>query len=124
MSDRSLRRIRSVEARPGYRLAVSWDQGRVAVVDLSDMISRGGVFTKLSDKNKFALVRVGENSRIVEWPEPSDEFGYPIIEIDADALFLKSQEQEDRVLASTMRNLVDNARKIGRIVTMKSRPSP
>ncbi|MDQ2801907.1 MAG: DUF2442 domain-containing protein [Pseudomonadota bacterium] len=119
MNDRAFRRIRSVEARPGYRLAVSWDQGRTGVVDLSDMISRGGVFAELADKQKFARVRIGENSRVVEWPEPEDELGYPIIEVDADALFVKLHEQQETTLAAAMRNVIETARKMGRLTVPK-----
>lgn len=117
MSDAPLRRIRSVEVRPGYRLAVAWDRGQTSLVDLSDMISKGGVFTELSDKAKFSAVRVGDNSRVVEWPEPKDESGYPIIEIDADALFEKARSQRMESLAAGVVKLVSPTRVRSRAAT-------
>ncbi len=90
-----LHKIKAVEARQGYRLSVVWDTGRQAVIDISDMISRGGVFAALSDKATFSAVRVGGGGRTIEWPEPADDMGYPVIEIDSTALAVKLQEQED-----------------------------
>ncbi len=108
MSGMTLRRIKSVDARSGYRLAVAWDRGQTSIVDLSDMISKGGVFKDLADKSSFAAVRVGENNRVVEWPSPKDDMGYPIIEIDADALFEKYSRQQTENIASTIKKLMDN----------------
>jgi hypothetical protein len=110
MSDthtRTLRRIKSVEPRPGYRLAISWERGPGVTVDLSEMISRGGVFADLTDKEKFSAVRIGENNRIIEWPMPEDDYGYPIISIDADALYIKSSQQNVESMATMMRTLLD-----------------
>jgi hypothetical protein len=98
------RKILSVEARPGYRLVLGWGGGRQAIVDLSDMISRGGVFAPLSDQNKFAAVRVGEKGRLIEWPEPKDDLGYPMIEIDSAALIYKVQQQLDSTLLDTVKS--------------------
>lgn len=114
MSTVPLRRIKSVEARPGYRLAIAWDRGQGSMVDLSDMISRGGVFEELSDSKKFGAVRIGENNRLVEWPAPSDELSYPLIGIDADALFEKSSHQQNDSLASSMRRMLDAVRAVGK----------
>jgi hypothetical protein len=96
MAEPALRRIKSAEARPGRRLAVAWDRGASVVIDFSDMIEKGGVFAPLADASTFNAVRVGENRRVVEWPEPKDDLGYPIIEIDAESLIAKAQQQRDR----------------------------
>ena len=117
MSETSLRKIRSVEAKSGYRLAISWERGQKTTVDLSDMINKGGVFSELSDATKFAAVRVGENSTIVEWPEPVDDLGYPLISIDGEALHEKAVFQNMRDVATAVRAMVDSA---GRV----ARPSP
>lgn len=89
------RKIRAVEATPGYRLAVAWEGGRPSVIDLSDMISRGGVFSALADEAAFSAVRVGEGGRVIEWPDPKDDLGHPVIEIDSIALAYRLQTQED-----------------------------
>ncbi len=100
----AFRKIVSVEARPGYRLAIGWGGNRHSVVDLSDMISRGGVFAALSDKDKFAAVRVGEKGRLIEWPEPADDLGHPVVEIDSSALIYKMSEQHDSALLETVKS--------------------
>lgn len=114
MSSVPLRRIKSVDPRPGYRLAISWERGPGSLVDLSEMISGGGVFQDLADAKNFNAVRIGENNRLVEWPMPVDELGYPVIGIDADALFEKSSQQQDASLASTMKKMLDAARTVGK----------
>jgi hypothetical protein len=98
------RKILSVEERPGYRLMLGWGGGRESIVDLSDMISRGGVFAALSDRDKFAAVRVGEKGRLIEWPEPKDDLGDPMIEIDTAALAYKIREQHDSTLLDTVKS--------------------
>jgi len=64
------------------------------IVDLSHMVQRGGIFTELRDEQKFALVRIGERNRVVEWPTPSDNLGYPIIDIDAESLYVMGAQQK------------------------------
>ena len=117
MADEVARRIKSVTARPGYRLTIGFDRGSARSVDLSDMISKGGVFSPLSDNAAFAAVRIGENSRTVEWPVPADEDGDPLIAIDADALFDKSERQQSDAMASHMRRLSNLFRNV------KARPA-
>jgi hypothetical protein len=92
----ALRRIKAVMPRTRHRLAITWDRpGPLTVVDLSQVIQKGGVYSELQDEAKFARVRVNARKRAIEWPEPSDELGYPIIEIDADALFEMGYEQQE-----------------------------
>ena len=104
MAEAQLRRIAGVQARPGYRLALTWERSPAppVIIDLSDMISLGGVFKELSDHSKFAAVTIGENKRIVQWPEPKDDLGHPVIEIDADSLFEKYREQRNDGLAKSL----------------------
>ncbi len=115
MTDAQLRRIKSVNVRPGYRLVVALERGPVVTVDLSDMISRGGVFKDLADKDIFDQVRIGENNRVVEWPIPKDDLGYPTVEIDADALFEKHLEQQNGHMASAMRKLFDTFQNLKKV---------
>lgn len=62
-------------------------------VDLTEMITRGGVFANLRENNNFSKVRIGENNRVLEWPIPKDNNGNPIIEIDAESLFYMASRQ-------------------------------
>lgn len=114
MAETPLRRIKSVQPRPGYRLAVAWERGPGVVADLSEMVSKGGVFKDLANYETFSAVRVGENNRIVEWPFPKDELGYPSIEIDADALFEMAQEQQTKIMAASMRKLLGALRQVAK----------
>jgi hypothetical protein len=107
----SPRKIRAVEARPGYRLAVAWDKGRSSIIDLSDMISRGGVFGALSDNSRFSAVRVGEGGRAIEWPDPTDDLGYPVIEIDSLALAYRLGTQENAVMRSLAKKFLEPIRR-------------
>lgn len=94
---RQLRRIKSVGAKPGHRLAVVLDTGEEITVDLSDSITRGGVFAPLEDQKVFARVRVGDRRRTVEWPEPADGDGEPLIDIDAESLLHIASQQRGAV---------------------------
>ena len=121
MTEIALRRIKSAEARPGFRLAVAWDRGAGVVIDFSDMIKKGGVFAPLADPNKFNAVRVGENRRVVEWPEPKDDLGYPVIEIDAESLIAKAQQQRDQKDVLTFKKVRDAIRNLGPQITRPER---
>jgi hypothetical protein len=90
----AVRKIKSVEAKPNYVLSILWERGETQV-DLSEFIKRGGVFAPLSDFSKFERVRLTEIKTGVEWPQPADEDGYPIISIDAEALFIMSIAQNN-----------------------------
>ena len=92
MAAAPLLKIRSVEPREGYRLVVNLDQGST-IVDFTDTIAKGGLFAELKDEKKFAQVRVGERQRVIEWPEPKDDLGYPAIEIDAESLVHMGSQQ-------------------------------
>jgi hypothetical protein len=88
-----LAKIRGVEPRPNHHVVVYWAMGGQSTIDLSDKIRLGGIYAAISDAAKFRAVRVGERKRTIEWPEPSDEDGHPIIEIDAEALRFMEQHQ-------------------------------
>ena len=94
MSSVTLPRIKSVEPRSNFKLAVSWDKGPRSVIDFSQDIENG-IFSALKDPKLFERVRIGERSRTVEWPEPKDDLGYPIIEIDAESLAAMALDQRN-----------------------------
>jgi hypothetical protein len=76
------------------------------VVSLADLIKRGGVFEILRDPHKFAAVRIGERQRVIEWPEPRNDLGYPVIEIDADGLYERGAHQGVRAAMSRLIDLI------------------
>jgi hypothetical protein len=72
---------------------VTWEDATTLPVSFSDRIRLGRIFAPLGDPIKFADVRVREGGRILEWPEPADDDGEPLIDVDADALFDMDVEQ-------------------------------
>jgi hypothetical protein len=97
-----LRRIASVAPQSDYRLAIAWDSGPSMIVSLADLIKKGGVFEVLKDREKFSAARVDERQRVIEWPEPRNDQGYPLIEIDADALYERGRGQGLRAAFSKL----------------------
>ena len=110
----AIRKIRSVEAKPNYVLMILWERGG-SVVDISDFIKRGGVFAPLSDLSKFELVRLTENKTGIEWPEPADEDGYPIVSIDAEALFAMSVSQANARKVKSYDGIMKTIRDNGKV---------
>src|SRR6185437_323443 len=90
--------LRSVEAKPGFRLAVTWDRGTQSTIDFTDTIKRGGVFARLDNERFFNAVRMSANRRKIEWPEPRDAFGEPLIDIDAESLLVMARQQTNASL--------------------------
>ena len=88
-----LRRITSVQALPGYRLHVAWQDAPPITISLADDVQKGGIFRTLADEEKFAKVRIADEGYLIEWPEPADDDGRPIVDIDADALFVLGLQQ-------------------------------
>ena len=80
-------RIKSIRARSAFRLQVLWESGYCSVVDFSEAISLGGVLGVLADSKAFSAFRVSEHRQTIEWPNYQDEDGFPMISIDADALW-------------------------------------
>lgn len=105
MVSTSVMKLKSVEAKPNHKVAVVWSAGQKATIDFSRTIQKGGVFAALSDFELFQKVRIGERNRTVEWPEPRDEFGYPIIDIDAESLFAMYSAQKDAALLQQIKSI-------------------
>jgi hypothetical protein len=108
------RLIRNIEPKSGYKVTIAWEGSPQSTVDLTDMIQKGGVFEALRNEKVFLEARVSENRRKIEWPEPADKEGEPLIDIDAESLHYLATQQRgvsliDRLIG-TMRSL-DKARK-------------
>ena len=94
MSNVALRYIDRVEALPGYRLLVTWTEGRQMTLDFSEDIKRGGIWAALASPEAFARARTARNGRVLEWPEPTNSRGEPAIDVDADGLFEMGIDQQ------------------------------
>jgi len=87
-------RIRAVEARADYRLVVQYETGENIDISLGGAIRQGGVFEPLRDQRLFSRVRIGEARDKVEWPEPKDKFGEPMVDVDAESLWYMHADQQ------------------------------
>ena len=56
----------------GFRLRVTFADQSEGVVDLSDVVARGGVFTPLKDPAFFSLARADTEAGTVVWPNELD----------------------------------------------------
>lgn len=66
------RRIASVAALPGHRLAVVWQDGGEAAVDLTGVVQRLDYFAGLKDEAAFARVAVVDYGTGIEWENGID----------------------------------------------------
>jgi hypothetical protein len=66
-----MHRVVSVKPLSNNRINISFSDGTVGVVDVSDIVGRG-VFAALSDPAEFAKVYVNPESRTVTWPGELD----------------------------------------------------
>ena len=105
------RLIRSVEAKPGYKLAITWERGPQATIDFTDTIQKGGVFAALKSNRLFAKVRIASTRRKIEWPEPTAKFGGPMIDIDSESLFEMASEQRTSSLLHRLWSLIQSVDK-------------
>lgn len=65
-----MQRLRKVEARPGHRLYVEFEDGACGVVDLADRLF-GPMFEPLADPELFGRVTIDEFGA-VSWPNGAD----------------------------------------------------
>jgi hypothetical protein len=57
----------------GHRIRATFSDGAVKEIDLSELLSAGGVFTPIFERRDiFEQVRVNPESRTVEWPGEVD----------------------------------------------------
>ena len=65
-------RIKAVDVLPGYRLAVTCNDGTSGIVDMSRLVSseRAGMFSELKDAQIFGQVRL--DLGVLTWPNGAD----------------------------------------------------
>jgi hypothetical protein len=61
-------KITNVAVRGHKQLEIAWDDGKVASVDLSDVIAAHKALTPLKKKGEFARVAVSADCWSIEWP--------------------------------------------------------
>jgi hypothetical protein len=77
-------KITGVEALEGHWLRLRFSNGAVKDVDVSSLLARGGVFTRVrDDRSIFEQVRVKPESRTIEWPGRVD--------LDPDVLYGRAE---------------------------------
>jgi hypothetical protein len=108
MSDTTLRRIKSIEPRPGHKLLVTWDDVPPMLVSFADHVRRGRIFSFLQDEAEFAKARIGDRRRTVEWLDPNDQGAGPLIDVDAETLLLMANQQRSEGLFRRLLHLVWN----------------
>jgi Protein of unknown function (DUF2442) len=65
--------VTDVQPLEGLRIQVTFSDGAVKEVDLSELMGRGGVFAPIRERREiFEQVRVNPASRTVEWPGEVD----------------------------------------------------
>lgn len=64
--------VTQVDILDGYRLRLSFYDGTVGDVDLSDLATRGGVFAPLRDPERFRGVRVDPHAGTIVWSDELD----------------------------------------------------
>ena len=75
-----LMKIRGVEPLDGYRLRLSFPDGAIKDVDLSELLAHGRVFEQIAaDRQVFEQVRVNPETQTIEWPGG--------IDLDPDVLY-------------------------------------
>lgn len=93
MSATTWKRVTAIEPRSGYKLMVTWEDAPAMLVSLADRVKGGRIFAPLADEHVFSRARIGEHGRIVEWPEPHDAEGHPLIDVDAETLLQIALQQ-------------------------------
>jgi Protein of unknown function (DUF2442) len=93
MKPSPFRRIARIEVLPRYRIHVWWTGGGEAVADFSQEIFNGPAWAPIRDESQFNRVELIENGRVIAWPEPVDQRGFPTLDVDADGLWHMAQEQ-------------------------------
>jgi uncharacterized protein DUF2442 len=66
-------KIRDVEVLEGYWLRLSFSDGAIKDVDLSELLATGRVFAPIRDRREvFDRVRVNPETQTIEWPGEVD----------------------------------------------------
>jgi hypothetical protein len=78
-------RIAAVRHIEGYRLELTFTDGKTAELDFADrVVGRGGVFTPLEDIDFFKQVRVDPEAGTLIWPNDVD--------LDPDVLYSEATD--------------------------------
>ncbi len=84
-----MRYISTARMAPGYRLHIAFTDGTSAVVELADLITKGGVYDAIAAAPE--MVRVGPRGRSVQWPDSDGD----VVDFCADALYLQMRSIQD-----------------------------
>jgi hypothetical protein len=85
-------KITAVEPLDGYWLRLTFSDGAIKDVDVSEIVARGGVFSEIRDRRDvFDQVRVNPDSRTIEWPGE--------IDLDPEVLYGRYEPASDVRLA-------------------------
>jgi hypothetical protein len=64
--------IISAKYKGGYKIELTFENGRSGVVDFTKYIEKGGVFSKLSDIGYFKHFQVNKELGVLTWDEEID----------------------------------------------------
>ncbi len=56
----------------GYKIEVTFENGRKGVVDFKDYIKKGGVFSRFADMDYFKKFRINKELGVLCWPNDVD----------------------------------------------------
>ncbi|HYE51158.1 MAG TPA: DUF2442 domain-containing protein [Azospirillaceae bacterium] len=79
-------RITAVAPAPGYRLSITWDTGKVSMVDVSDIVGSHPLYAGIRENPAlFDAVEVGEYGYDVRWSD--------LMELPCTVLWQRAQAQ-------------------------------
>ena len=64
--------IKSVKSLRPFQLFLTFDDGVSGIVDIEDIIKKGGVFSKLQDYDEFSKVEIDPIGKTVCWGKDID----------------------------------------------------
>lgn len=76
-------KVTRVAALADFTLALAWDDGRTATLDLNALIHARAVLAPLRDPAEFGAVRLSDDGWSIAWPCGID-FGAPQLRVWAD----------------------------------------
>jgi len=64
--------ITEIESLEDYRLRLTFDDGVIGILDMKEIISVGGIFSKLADSEFFSHVDKSDDGRYIKWGDEID----------------------------------------------------
>ena len=64
--------VLSANYRDGYKIELTFEDGKAGVVDFSEFLDRGGVFRKFKDIKFFKNFRINEDLGVLTWNNEID----------------------------------------------------